>query len=178
MKAQFWSIDVIFGIVIFLTALILLVSTWDSISQQFSLAYGYGTGNMQAQLQSLQQRILFQGYPSNWNLVVNLSNVNTWANVSIGLGTGNNGTLSTSKTLELMAMSGGNYQDTKSLLGVGYEYYIVISSPYFNNATIGLNPARFNATSVQVANRQVVMDNGDPANVRMMIWTNKSYGVS
>ncbi len=81
MRAQFWSFDVIFAVVIFGTALVLLTFVWTSISNQYSLSYGLGSANLQAQLQSLQNRILGPGTPSNWNSVLNVSNTMTWSNI-------------------------------------------------------------------------------------------------
>jgi len=179
MRAQFWSVDVIFAITIFGTALVLLTFVWTSISNQYSLSYGMGSANLQAQLQSLQNRILGSGTPSNWNSAVDVSNPPTWANVSIGLGTGNGTALSQGKVMTFMAMSDYNsadYQATKPLLGVGYEYYIVI---YGNNMTMsfGVPPFMNKATATQVAMQSATL-NGMPVRVQIMVWTNKTFGVS
>ncbi|MDE1851198.1 MAG: hypothetical protein KGH69_00730 [Candidatus Micrarchaeota archaeon] len=178
MKAQFWSLDAIFGITIFLAAVVVLLAVWYNVVQEFSLSYGYGSGGLQDQLQGLQARMVYSGIPASWNAQVTPSNTATWNNVSVGLGTGDNTTVSVAKVLELASMARNNYQATKAPLGVGYEYYVVISSQYFTNVSIGLNPATYNATSIQVSNRQVVLNNGLPANIRMMVWTNRTYGVS
>lgn len=178
MKAQFWSLDAIFGITIFLAAVVVLLAVWYNVVQEFSLSYGYGAGSLQDQLQSLQARIVYTGVPSSWSAQVNPSSTATWNNVSIGLGTGDNTTVSIAKVLELAAMARSNYQATKAPMGMGYEYYMVISSPYFTNVSIGLNPATYNATSIQVTSRQVALDNGLPASIKMMVWTNRTYGVS
>jgi hypothetical protein len=179
MRAQFWSFDVIFAVVIFGTAIVLLTFVWTSISNQYSLSYGMGSINLQAQLQSLQGRILGQGTPANWNSAVNVSNTITWSNVSIGLGTGSGTALSPNKVMTFMAMSdsaSASYQATKPLLGVGYEYYIVI---YGNNMTMsfGASPYSNKATSIQVAMQSATL-NGAPVSMRIMVWTNKTFGVS
>lgn len=179
MRAQFWSFDVIFAITLFGTALVLLTFVWTSISNQYSLSYGMGSVTLQAQLQSLQNRILGPGTPSNWNSALNVSNTLTWSNVSIGLGTGNGTSLSTNKVMTFMAMSDHNataYQNTKPLLGVGYEYYIII---YGNNVTISLGtpPYRNKATSTQSATQSATL-NGMPVRVQIMVWTNRTFGVS
>lgn len=181
MRAQFWSFDVIFAVVIFGTALVLLTFVWTSISNQYSLSYGLGAANLQAQLQSLQNRILGPGTPSNWNSVLNVSNTMTWSNTSIGLGTGAGTALSPGKVMTFMAMSDYSsnsvyYQDTKPLLGVGYEYYIVI---YGNNMTIplGVPPYSNRATASQVAMQSATL-NGAPVRVQITVWTNKTFGVS
>jgi hypothetical protein len=178
MKAQFWSFDAIFAMVIFGTALVLLTFVLTGISSQFSLAYGLGVENIQAQLQSLQSTILTQGTPPNWNSFVSITNLTTWLNVSIGLGTGNGTALSLNKIMTLMAMSNYNYttyQATKPLLGIGYDYYIVI---YYNNATIalGLAPYKYKPTALQVAGQSAVL-NGVPVRMQIIVWTNKTFGV-
>ncbi|MDE1823445.1 MAG: hypothetical protein KGI00_05195 [Candidatus Micrarchaeota archaeon] len=178
MRAQYWSLDAIFGMTVFLAGIIILLSVWYNVVQEFSLSYGYGAGGLQDQLVGLQNRIVFAGVPGSWNTQVTTTNTMTWNNISIGLGTGDNTTVSVAKILELAAMTKNNYQATKAPLGIGYEYYIVLSSQYFSNVSIGLNPATYNATSIQVASRQVALDNGLPANIKMMIWTNRTYGVS
>ena len=64
MKAQFWSFDVIFAMAIFSSALMLISFVWLGVSGQFSLSYSLGSQIMQAQVQSLQSRILTPGTPS------------------------------------------------------------------------------------------------------------------
>jgi len=179
MKAQFWSFDVIFAMVIFGTAIVILTFVWSGASNQYSLAYGLGVVNLQAQLQGLQNRILMQGTPSNWNSFINVSAPSKWPSMSIGLGTGNGTALSPNKILTLMAMSSHNatsYQATKSLLGVGYDYYIII---YGDNVNIrlGMAPYKYKATAIQVASQSASL-NGMPVKMQIMVWTNKTFGVS
>lgn len=179
MKAQFWSFDVIFAMIVFGSALIILTFVWVNVSNQYSLAYSFGIQTMQAQLQSLQGRILTQGVPANWNSVINVTNTTTWANVSVGLGTGVGGQLSMNKIATLAAMSNYNtttYQATKPLMGVGYDWYIAIN---YSNSTIamGLSPYTRSPYAIQVARQSAVL-NGRPVSVQMMVWTNKSFGVS
>jgi hypothetical protein len=179
MKAQFWSFDAIFAMAIFVAALVLLTFVWNSISNQFSLASGFGVVSMQAQLQGLQNRIALQGTPASWNSYINVSSIPTWSNVSIGLGTGSGSSLSVNKIMAFMAMSDHNstaYQATKPLLGVGYDYYITISE---NNVTLGFGiaPYTHSPTSIQVAMQSVTI-NGVPAQMQIIVWTNKTFGVS
>ena len=176
MRAQFWSFDVVFAMVIFGVAIVLLTFVWTGISNQYSLSYGTGLVNLQAQLQSLQNRILGPGTPSNWNSALDVSNTLTWSNVGIGLGTGNGTALSPNKVMTFMAMSNSAYQATKPLLGVGYDYYIVI---YGSNIvlSLGASPYMSKATTTQVAMQSATL-NSVPVRVQIMIWTNKTFGVS
>ncbi|MCL5239011.1 MAG: hypothetical protein M1286_00860 [Candidatus Marsarchaeota archaeon] len=178
MKAQFWSFDVIFAMIIFGSALIILTFVWVNVSSQYNLVYSFGLQTMQAQLQSLQGRIIGTGYPSDWNSVANITNTGTWNNISIGLGNGN-GMLSQSKIMTLMAMTNygpSEYQATKPLLGVGYDWYISIN--YSNvSLTMGLYPYTRNPYAVQVARQSDVL-NGVPVKMQIILWTNKSFGVS
>lgn len=165
--------------VIFGTALVLLTFAWSSMSGQLSSTYGLGLQNMQAQAQSLQSRILTPGSPQDWASQVNISNTGSWSNVSIGLGTGSGSQLSLAKIYTLAAMTNHNstsYQATKQLIGVGYDYYIVIST---GNVTLAMGSYPFNKNpyAIQTATKSATLD-GRPATVQIMIWTNKSFGVS
>lgn len=179
MKAQFWSFDVIFAMVIFGTALALLTFAWSSISGQLANTYGLGLQSMQAQLSNLQNRILAQGTPQNWNSQINISDTGTWNNVSIGLGTGQGSQLSLQKIYELAAMTNHNetsYQATKQLIGVGYDYYITVQTQNFTLA-MGSYPFDKNPYAVQTTTKSAVLD-GMPATIQIMVWTNETFGVS
>jgi hypothetical protein len=179
MKAQFWSFDVIFAIIIFSLALSLITFVWLGITNQFSVSYGTGTQTMQMQLQSMQSRITGAGVPANWNVAMNVINPTTWNNISIGLGTGAGIQLSQSKIMTFMAMSNYNmttYQATKSLLGIGYDYYMLINSTNYT-IVFGLAPYYLNPYAIMVA-RQSAFLNGVPVTMQLLLWTNKSFGVS
>ena len=175
MKAQFWSFDIVFAIVIFGVSIMLLTIVWFAVSSQFSLSYGFGVGTMQSQLQSLQRRLQSAGTPPNWNGLVNATNTKSWSNVSLGLGTGNGTALSQSKVMTFLAMTHNftAYQATKALVGVGYQYYITITGEDFV-VYIGLSPK--NPTSIQVARLTATMNNA-PVKVLLEVWTNQSAGV-
>ena len=178
MKAQFWSMDMIFAVMIFMGGIVLLSYVWSNVNSQFSISYGYGIGLMQIQLNNLLQRIQAQGSPQNWNSYASVNNTNNWANVSVGLGSSSTpGTISMNKVLTLMAMSNSNYQASKQLLGVGYDYYITIYSQGQYNLSIGRNPMNLNPTSIQSATIPIVLDNGQDANMRVIVWTNTTFGV-
>ena len=177
MKGQFWSIDMIFAIVIFSGAIIMLSVVWLNINNQLSISYGFGIGTMQLQLNSLIQRLQSLGSPPDWNSFVSVNSVSTWSNVSIGLGTGNGTSISTNKLLTFMAMANSNYQSTKQLLGVGYDYYITISSQGQYNMSIGSNPIANNATAIQVATVPIILNNGQAGTMRIIVWTNTTFGV-
>ncbi|MEM0147383.1 MAG: hypothetical protein QXR85_03005 [Candidatus Micrarchaeaceae archaeon] len=178
MKAQFWSFDVIFAMVIFGTALVLLTFVWFSVSEQFSLASGNGVEEMQAQLRLLQSTILTQGSPPEWNSVVNITNPSTWQNVSIGLGTGDGNAVSMAKTMTLMGLANYNnttYQASKQMLGIGYDYFLSIKSSAFN-ITIGRSPYANKAVAIESAEMPVTIQ-GMQANMQILIWTNTTFGV-
>jgi hypothetical protein len=179
MKAQFWSFDAIFAIVVFGSALMLITFVWLGVSSQFSLSFPLGTQLMQAQVQSLQNRIVSQGTPASWYVSVNALDTSTWNNISVGLGTGVNGQLSPTKIMAFLAMSSGSsatYQATKQLLGVSYDYYIVINATNYT-ISLGLPPYKMNPYAV-VVGRQSATLNGVPVAMQVILWTNKSFGVS
>ncbi len=175
MKAQFWSFDVIFAMVIFAVAILILTYVWYNINNQFSLAYGNGVGNMEEQLNELSVRLLSAGSPPNWNSVVNVTNTSTWSNVSIGLGSGQSKVLSMQKIMTFSSMANYNYQATKQPLGIGFDYYILITGKNFV-IPIGLNPNTNGAVTVQVQTEPVIID-GNSATIKIMVWTNSSFGI-
>jgi nitrogen fixation-related uncharacterized protein len=178
MKAQFWSIDMVFAIVIFSGGIILLSFIWSSMNGQFSSSYGYSIGIMQIQLNNLLQRIQTTGSPPNWNSMISVNSLSPCTNVSVGLESSQGGgALSRNKLLALMAMANNNYQATKQCLGVGYDYYIALSSQGQYNISIGRNPFLQNATAIQVATVPVVLDNGQSGQMRVIVWTNTTFGV-
>lgn len=177
MKAQFWSIDLVFAIIIFTAAMLLLSLVWLSVNNQFSITYGYGIGNMQSQLSSLMQRLQTPGSPANWNTAISENDISTWPNTGIGLAHGNAGIISQQKLMAAVAMANTNYQQSKQALGVGYDYYITVSVPHVYNVSFGLNPKGMNPTALQVASVPVMLDNGEAATMRAIIWTNTSFGV-
>ncbi len=175
MKAQFWSFDIIFAMIIFVFTVLILSYVWYNIGNQLSSASGFGITSIQTQLQSLNTRISNPGTPANWESQINTTNTVTWTNVSVGLGTGQTNVISYPKVAALVAMSNYKYQSTKALLGISYEYYITISNQDLN-ITIGRNPQKWNTTSIQVATKNVFI-NGVPANMRIELWTNTTFGI-
>ncbi len=176
-KAQFWSFDVIFAMIIFILALTILGFTWYSVNNQLSL--GYSGGGIVAQLQahSLAQNLLAPGYPTNWQSIINFSNPSTWVNMSMGLGAGPSGTnLSSNKLYALMAMSNSNYPATKFGLGVTYDYYITIYGSGID-INIGRNPNAYGALSSYVEKRSAFLD-GAPVTLQVVVWTNTTLAIS
>lgn len=178
MKGQFWSIDMIFAIVIFSGGIILLSIVWFGINSQFASSYSDTIGIMQTQLDSLVSRLQAPGSPADWNSAISISSPGTWENVSMGFGSSSDpGTMSLSKIFALEAMSSTSYQSTKQGLGIGFDYYITILSPGAYNISIGLSPFSNNATSIQTATVPVVLSTGQPASMRVIVWTNTTFGV-
>jgi hypothetical protein len=179
-KAQFWSFDALFAMIIFTAAVLIATDVWYSVSNQFAVSYGYGVGNMEMQLNSFSTQLLGTGYPSNWDSQISISNTLTWNNISIGLGNQNNGyassSLSESKVMTLYGMSNYNYQATKTQLGLSYDYYITFSGSGVD-LSIGKNPLSGGATAIEVSNRFVTLNN-KTVEMRVLVWTNTTFGVS
>jgi len=178
LRAQFWSFDAIFAVVIFGIALALLAYTWFGVNTQLSIVYGNGATLLQMQAQTVAKQLLTTGAPPNWQGIINVSNTVTWTGVGAGLALSNSGVaLSTSKIYALMAMSNpSTYQLSKQMLGVGYDYYIeIIGNNY--NITIGENPSTYNTLTTGVYQESATI-NGAPVTVMIMIWTNQPLAVS
>ncbi len=177
LKAQFWSIDVIFAVLIFTIALTILGFTWYNVNNQLALSYGSGSIIAQLQVHTLAQNLLSPGSPAGWTSSVNTTNSLTWANVSIGLSTSASSTnISVSKLYTFMSMANNNYQATKQELGIGYDYYITITGGQFNIA-IGSNPATGSALTVYVEKRNAVLS-GTPVIMKVILWTNTPLAIS
>ena len=182
MKAQFWSFDVIFAVVIFSTAITIMAFTWFNINNQLSLSYSNGASIMQLQLQSLSQSLLSPGSPSSWQSTVNTTNVSTWSGVSAGLGSGQGSVmLSSPKVYALMSMANYNYQESKQVLGTGFDYYITIkSNPATGsgiNVVIGRSPYSNGAKTVYVQYKSAII-NGMPVTMQVILWTNTTLVTS
>ena len=181
-KAQFWSFDVIFAVIIFSFAITILAFTWFNISNQLSPGFGNGSGIMQMQLQTLTQNLLSPGVPANWQGNINITNSLTWGSIGIGLGAGQGSTtISSGKVYTLLSMANSNYQATKQAIGVGFDYYINIKSAQFQgsgiNVSIGRSPFNGGALTVNVSDRNAVM-NGVPVSIRTILWTNTTLATS
>ncbi len=173
MRAQFWSFDIIFAIVIFVFAIVLLTFVWLSISSEFSIANSGNLARMQIQLQSLSSSLLSTGTPPNWISEVDLQHAAGWENISVGLGNGTADSLSQSKINELSNMSADDYQATKPALGIAYDYNISFIG---KNIVIGSNPLTSNAVSVRTVSIPAVI-NGNVIVVRIELWTNSTAGL-
>jgi hypothetical protein len=181
-KGQFWSFDVIFAIIIFSFTITVLAVTWYNLNNNLSISNGNGSNIMQLQLQTLTLNLFTQGSPTNWQSAVNTTNSSTWNYISVGLGANpSGGVLSVNKVYTLASMANSNYQATKQLLGVGFDYYITIKSS--NNVTnginmsIGSNPSKNGALTVYVSHTNAIMG-GEPVSVEIDLWTNTTLATS
>ncbi len=182
LKAQFWSFDVVFAVIIFSFAITILAFTWFNISNQLALGYGNGSGIMQLQLQSLMQNLFSPGIPNNWQSTINITNPSTWSGVLVGLGTSQGSyELSSNKVYSLISIADNNYQATKQMLGIGFDYYITIRSASDIgsglNIDIGRNPASGGALTAYVEKENADI-NGVPVIVQVVLWTNTTLATS
>jgi len=176
-KAQFWSFDVIFAMVIFILALTILGFTWYGVNNQLALGYSGSTVIAQLQAHSLAQNLMSTGYPANWQSIINTTNTSTWTNTSVGLGRSASGAnISTKKLYTLMSMANQNYQATKFELGISYEYYISIYGGLID-INIGRNPNDYHALTTYVEKRGAFLG-GIPVTVQVMVWTNSTLAIS
>lgn len=181
-KAQFWSFDVVFALVIFGVALTVLTFTWYNINNQLALAYGGGDTILQLQVKSLASSILSTGVPANWQSVVNTVNTGTWSNISVGLASAPlSSNLSSSKLYTFMSMSNYNYQATKQALGLAFDYYLTITSNPTSgaglNITVGRNPQTYGARTTYIERRSASI-NGIPVSIGIIAWTNTTLASS
>ena len=172
LRAQFWSFDVIFSVVIFSVALTILSLAWFNISNQLSLSSGNTDYIMQLQAEQLSQNLLGTGSPVNWETDLQPNHPSSWVGIAFGLSAApGSANLSTAKIYSLIGMAGTNYTDSQQALGVGYNYYIDITGgPY--NITIGENPLTSGAVTVFVSKRSAFL-NKVPVTLDVYIWSNQ-----
>ncbi len=175
-KGQFWSFDVIFAIIVFSVVIVILAFTWNNVSNQLGSSYGNNAEIMQTEAVTLAKSLLSTGYPSNWMSMVNTTNPVTWDNVSVGLTDAHGSTvISSAKLYTFIAMSNYNYQSTKQVLGIGYDYYITIKNSELN-ISVGENPNTNGARDVYSYSETGVLD-GQPVNIDVIVWSAQNIAV-
>jgi hypothetical protein len=180
MKAQFWSFDAVFAIVIFVAIVTVITFVWLGLTDQLSTNTSSTALIMQTQQQTLMSTILTIGSPANWESTISLTNSITWSYVSVGLASApGSSSLSTDKIMALATFANSNvtdYQASKASLGVSYEYYITIKGSNYN-LSIGLNPNTNNALTVYTGTESAIVE-GNPALVSVTVWSNQLVGVT
>ncbi len=179
MKAQFWSLDLVFAMVIFGFAVSILAYTWFNISAQLSSAYSGAAPIMQLQAQTLAQDLMSPGAPANWQSIVNTGSSQSWGNVSIGIvsSTGSSA-ISPAKLNALYLMSVTDYQALKLPLGLGFDYFITVatvpSSTSAVTTVIGRDPNANGALTVYTQRISAAL-NGAPVVVTVEVWTGSTF---
>ncbi len=180
-KAQFWSFDLIFSVVIFSFAITILAYTWFTINTQLSNAYSPTYIILQMQEQALSQSIMSPGAPVNWQSAVNTLSTASWSGVSIGLaGSPSNSSISMNKLYALISMANYNYQALKPSLGVAFDYYItIVNSPSAaNTVSISLGRSPFtNGALALFSQKMSATLNGIPVIVTVYVWTNAGFAI-
>ena len=179
MRAQIWSMDLIFAVVIFSFTVTVVGVAWLHISNGLSTSYSNTQGAMSMQAGAMSDILLSSGTPANWQGAITATNSLTWRGVSPGLvAAAGQEQISPAKLYALMSMASSNYTATKPLFGIGNDYYIVVTGPPgsgFANVTIGRNPLAANASTILVDRNSAVL-NGNPVWVSVMVWSNSTVG--
>ncbi|MGC8567770.1 MAG: hypothetical protein ACP5RP_00455 [Candidatus Micrarchaeia archaeon] len=179
LKAQFWSIDIIFAIAIFGIVLTLLALAWHGISTQEAIGYDSQAVPMQINLQAVAQLLMSTGYPPDWPSTINISNASSWYNTSIGLSTNYSGiSISSEKLLTFMEMASYNYSMSKRALDTPYNYYITIKSDTNSgNIFIKIGKAPKSALTSYTTEEAGIL-NGIPVMIQITLWENLPIAVS
>lgn len=172
-KAQFWSFDIVFAMVIFMSAITILAITWLNISNQLSISNGGIITLMQLQAQQVGQNLASQGTPGNWYSLVNASLPSTYSNIAAGLASSQgSSSLSSQKLYTLLSMVNENYSDAGLAFGATYDYYIIIKGGPFN-ITMGRNPITNGAVTTFI-NKRSAFINGIPVTISVYLWSSSS----
>ncbi len=170
-KLQFWSLDIIFAIVIFGIVLTILLFIWLNVNSNLSASYSNTNIILQTQNHQLSQDLLTPGIPNNWPNSVNTTNISTWNGITIGLSSSQRSiNFSLQKLYTFIAMVNYNYSYTKQILGLSYNYYILITGPSFN-LSIGENPQTHGATIVNIETSSIFI-NTQTAVMKTIVWSN------
>jgi hypothetical protein len=178
MKSQIWSLDLIFAVVIFSFTVTIIGVTWLHISNGLSSTYGNTQGVMYMQAGAMSDVLLSPGSPADWQSIVAATNSMSWRGIAPGIeATAGLPQISQPKLYALIAMANSNYTASKTLFGIGNDYYVIITSPGagIGNITIGRNPLGSNASSIFVDRRSAVL-NGNPVWVQVEVWSNSTGG--
>ncbi len=175
-KLQIWSLDLIFAVVIFSFTVTVVGVTWLHISNGLVTSYSNAQGILYMQSSSMADTLLSAGAPANWQTAINTTNSTTWKGVVPGIeATSGQPQISVPKLYALISMASSNYSATRSLFGIGNDYYIIISSPGqgIANITIGRNPLIYNASTIFVNRRSAILY-GNPVAVQVEVWSNNT----
>lgn len=175
-RAQFWSIDLVFAVVIFGFVVTILAYTWFNMSSQLASSYGGATAILRVQGQTLSQQFMSPGSPGNWQSTVNTLSTGTWGNVSIGIGNPIGvGGISSNKLYTFVSMANSNYQATKQPLGVAFDYFIKIASVSGSFSIVaGEDPNTYSGVSVFVQRIPSSL-NGVPVIVTVELWAGTAF---
>ncbi len=175
-KAQFWSFDALFAIMIFSVAVTILALTWLNISNELSLSSSNQGFIMQLQAQDVAQSLVSPGSPANWQSTINLTNPSSWIDDGVGLGSSQGSSLSTTKLYALQSMVSYNYSAAGPALGTEFNYYITMNGGPFN-VTMGDNPTTNNAVTTFLSRKSGVI-NGVPVKIVVYIWSSSVSSAS
>ncbi|MDE1865399.1 MAG: hypothetical protein KGH94_02035 [Candidatus Micrarchaeota archaeon] len=176
LKLQIWSLDLIFAVVIFSFTITVVGVTWLHISNGLTTSYSNSQGILYMQASAMSDTLLSAGSPADWQVAANTINSASWNGLVPGIEKApGQPQISQAKLYTLMSMVSSNYSATRSLFGVGSDYYIVISGagPGISNITLGKNPLIYNASTIFVNKRSAVL-NGNPVVIQVEVWSNST----
>ena len=149
-RAQVFSVDFIIALMVFVVLLIASDWAWSTSTENIYFTEGRNDLELLAR-NAAAMLVQTTGNPSYWN---NLSDFNTSAIYSLGLGKNRPWYIDEAKVARLKSLNNTNYTVYKTLLGIrgpGYEFHLNVSKfngTAFNNlAIIGKWP---NATAENV----------------------------
>jgi hypothetical protein len=178
-KAQIWSLDLIFALVIFGFTMTILAAAWLKTTNDISVSSSGTAAVLSVQTKLFADALMSPGYPQDWYGTIDTVNATTWAGVVPGILSGSGSdAIAPYKLYSLISLSNSNYSASVSLFGVGYNYCIQITGAAADggtNITIGKNPLANGATYVYAVQRGATLY-GIPVSVDIMLWTNTTSG--
>ncbi|MBW3019800.1 hypothetical protein KY334_00755 [Candidatus Woesearchaeota archaeon] len=131
MRGQVWYMDLIFGLSIFIIALLIFFSNKINLNN-YDQAY---LSSMIFEINSISDQIMGSGYPTNWN-----------ENNVIEIGIVDNGVINETKLNNLNDL---NYNDTKRLFNTRFDYYFYIVGEQLYDNKEGYGKAGVNSTNIE-----------------------------
>jgi hypothetical protein len=113
-RAQAWGFDLIIGLSIFLTGMLLFFL----YSLNFTSNNGGEFESLKREGKIIGDSLMGEGFPEHWD-----------ENTVINIGILSNGIVNDTKLLEFHNLAGSDYQRTKQLFAVKNEYYIYFENP-------------------------------------------------
>ena len=164
-KAQVFSLDLIIGIIIFGSAILIYYKTTTNLSDQDEALLD----DLLIDAKTISSSLMSQGYPYNWS-----------KDDVVRIGISNDNRINETKLEQFSMIS---YKESRKLFGTVYNYYIFFRDRNnnilrFNESLEGIGKADVNSTNIQIVKNpkklvkitRLVIKDSDIAKMVIYLW--------